>query len=265
MALPVVFFVFGCRQFAVYLSSWRRGKGCWCFTGQSGHRQGAHHHHHHHGHRHGHHRHHHHHHHHHDRASAAQGGGGGHGGGDHEGESEEDLALRRRSSLALQERPAWPVSMRPTSRRVRATQAVNVSLYLAKIVLRLGLLGVMWHMAFHAPLTYVHVSINAIYPHSSPPFPILTPDTPHTPHTSIFSLGYLALLAAVPVAFIAARSFHHTSRQHFPKLFRCMSAFAGLVLCTLHIFCSQDVGGPVIEEYVGVGLQEHGTCVYVCV
>lgn len=167
MALPVVFFVFGCRQFAVYLSSWRRGKGCWCLTGRSGHRHAGHHHYHHrHGHRH-------HHRHHHDRASTAQGGGGGgHGGSNHEGESEEDLALRRRSSLALQERPARPVSMRPTSRRVRATQAVNVSLYLAKIVLRLGLLGVMWHMAFHAPLTYVHVSIHA---HISPFIP------PHSP------------------------------------------------------------------------------------
>lgn len=83
-------------------------------------------------------------------------------------------------------------------------------------------------------------------------------------------MGYLALLAAVPAAFTLARSFHHTSRHHFPKLFRCMSAYAGLVLCTLHVFCSQDVRGLVIEEYVGVGLQEHGAwmlvcCMFVCV
>jgi hypothetical protein len=144
MALPVVFFVFGCRQFAVYLSYWRRASSrwgwarCWGRRWQHNRRpeggddndrlalqehQHQHHHHHH--------------------SQQQQHHQGRHRHGQH-GHRHRGA---RRGSTSSHRQP------RPTSRRVRATQAVNVSLYLAKIALRLGLLGVMWHMAFHAPLT----------------------------------------------------------------------------------------------------------------
>jgi hypothetical protein len=60
------------------------------------------------------------------------------------------------------------------------------------------------------------------------------------------------------VAFILTTSFQKTSRKHFPMLFRAMSAYAGLVLCIVHIFCSQNVTGEAMDEFVGVGLQENG-------
>lgn len=95
-------------------------------------------------------------------------------------------------------------------------------------------------------------------------YPFLHPTHQHTHNNnSIFSLGYLALLGTVPLAFVWARSFQKTSRHDFPKLFRGMSLYAGLVICTLHLFCSQDVRGRAIDQYVGVGLQEHGAWILV--
>ncbi len=113
------------------------------------------------------------------------------------------------------------------------------------------------HACFSPPFPYVR------YPkQTTAPFNSSTCIVHHTHPPSIFSLGYLALLATVPLAFVGARSFQRTSRHDFPKLFRAMSLYAGLVLCTLHIFASQRLGGPVIDEYVGVGLREHGAWPY---
>ena len=118
-----------------------------------------------------------------------------------------------------------PPGLRPTSRQIRAVMNVNGALYVTKIVLRLVLVGVTWHLAFHSPL-------------------------------SVFSVGYMVLLAVMPFAFVVSKSYRTTSRQAFPRLFRAMAMYAGLVLCLVHIFCADGLTGVSLDDYIGARLRD---------
>ena len=118
-----------------------------------------------------------------------------------------------------------PPGLRPTSRQIRAVMSVNGALYVTKIVLRLVLMGVMWHLAFHSPLT-------------------------------VFSVGYMVLLAVMPFAFVVSKSYRTTSRQAFPRLFRAMAVYAGIVLCLVHTFCADGLTGVSLDDYIGARLRD---------
>lgn len=118
-----------------------------------------------------------------------------------------------------------PRGPRPTSRQIRAVMSVNGALYVTKIVLRLVLLGVIWHLAFHSPLT-------------------------------VFSIGYMILLAVMPLAFVVSDSYRIISRHVFPRLFRAMAVYAGIVLCLVHIFCADGLTGISLDDFIGGRLRD---------
>lgn len=118
-----------------------------------------------------------------------------------------------------------PPGPRPTSRQIRAVMSVNGALYVIKIVFRLVLIGVIWHLALHSPLT-------------------------------VFSVGYMILLAVMPLAFVVSKSYRIISRQAFPRLFRAMAVYAGIVLCLVHIFCADGLMGISLDDFIGGRLRD---------
>jgi len=168
MILPVVFFVFACRQYLVYVHAFRR------------------------------------------RYFASRGTANNtHAGTD----MIRDYAAHRRAR-----------GQRPSSRQLRAVMSVNGALYVTKILLRLVLLSIMWHLAFHSQLT-------------------------------VFSVGYMVLLAVIPMLLTITTSFRIMARDSLPRLFRAMAVYGGLVICLVHIFCSDRLTGLSLDDFIGARLR----------
>eukprot|EP00624_Nannochloropsis_granulata_P005297 evm.model.NODE_37437_length_30217_cov_24.682034.8 len=72
----------------------------------------------------------------------------------------------------------------------------------------------------------------------------------------LFSVGYMILLAVMPLAFVVSKSYRIISRQAFPRLFRAMAVYAGIVLCLVHIFCADGLMGISLDDFIGGRLRD---------
>lgn len=66
------------------------------------------------------------------------------------------------------------------------------------------------------------------------------------------------MLSTIPLVFVWSESYKDASRRDFPRVFRGISLYAGIVLCLLHLFCSKNLTGVKVDEVIGSQLQHYG-------